>query len=121
MGIRGSAMPMYEYQCKKCGVFEIYQSIKDDALVKCPTCKSKVERLISANVGFVLKGSGFYQNDYKKPEVSKEKPKAQNKSDEPAHSSGSTEMGHSGPSSASGQANTGPDCSKCPGPEACGN
>ena len=58
-------MPTYDYQCKKCGTFELWQSIKDDALTKCPKCGSKVERLISANVGFVLKGSGFYQNDSK--------------------------------------------------------
>jgi putative FmdB family regulatory protein len=58
-------MPTYEYKCEKCGDFEIWQSIKDDALSLCPTCGSKVQRLLSANVGFVLKGSGFYQNDYK--------------------------------------------------------
>jgi putative FmdB family regulatory protein len=58
-------MPNYDYQCAKCGKFEIWQSIKDDALKACPSCGAKVERLISANVGLVLKGSGFYQNDYK--------------------------------------------------------
>ncbi len=58
-------MPTYEYSCDKCGPFEIWQSIKDNALGVCPTCGSKVQRLISANVGFVFKGSGFYQNDYK--------------------------------------------------------
>lgn len=61
-------MPNYEYQCPKCGTFELFQSIKDEALKKCPTCGSKkVERLISGGTGFVLKGSGFYQNDYKNP------------------------------------------------------
>ena len=44
-------------------------SIKDNALSACPTCGSKVQRLISANVGFVFKGSGFYQNEYKNPPV----------------------------------------------------
>jgi putative FmdB family regulatory protein len=58
-------MPTYDYACDKCGRFEIWQSIKDNALSACPTCGSKVERLISANVGFILKGSGFYQNEYK--------------------------------------------------------
>ncbi len=58
-------MPTYEYKCEKCGDFELWQSIKDDALKSCPKCGSKVERLISANVGFVFKGSGFYQTDYK--------------------------------------------------------
>ena len=58
-------MPTYDYRCEKCGTFEVWQSIKDNALAVCPTCGAKVERLISANVGFVLKGSGFYQNEYK--------------------------------------------------------
>lgn len=58
-------MPTYEYQCEKCGHFELWQSIKDNALAACPTCGSRVQRLLSANVGFVLKGSGFYQNEYK--------------------------------------------------------
>ena len=95
-------MPMYEYKCKKCGVFEIYQSIKDNALIKCPACKSKVERLISANVGFVLKGSGFYQNEYKNTAASKEKPKKSEKS-------------------SAASKTPAPDCSKCPGPDACKN
>jgi putative FmdB family regulatory protein len=71
-------MPTYDYSCEKCGTFEIWQSIKDNALAVCPTCGSKVERMVSANVGFVLKGSGFYQNDYKNPAPSKTeaKPKA---------------------------------------------
>src|SRR5258708_3613411 len=60
-------MPTYQYKCEKCGPFEIWQSIKDNALSACPTCGSKVQRLISSNVGFVFKGSGFYQNEYKNP------------------------------------------------------
>ena len=70
-------MPIYEYNCDKCGHFEIWQSIKDDALKACPTCGSGVERLLSANVGFVLKGSGFYQNEYKNSGVSKPEKKVQ--------------------------------------------
>jgi len=58
-------VPTYDYLCDKCGNFEFWQSIKDDALTVCPKCGSKAERQMSANVGFVLKGSGFYQNDYK--------------------------------------------------------
>ncbi|MGH7740013.1 MAG: FmdB family zinc ribbon protein [bacterium] len=58
-------MPYYDYACAGCGKFETWQSIQDSALTACPTCGAKVERLISAGVGFVLKGGGFYQNDYK--------------------------------------------------------
>lgn len=56
-------MPIYEYECGKCGVFEQKQSIKDDALKTCPTCSGEVKRLISRNVGVIYKGSGFYTTD----------------------------------------------------------
>ena len=32
---------------------------------KCPTCGKTARRLISGGAGFVFKGSGFYQTDYK--------------------------------------------------------
>jgi len=56
-------MPIYEYQCPKCGLFEAMQRITESPLRKCPTCKSKVERLVSRS-SFVLKGSGWYATDY---------------------------------------------------------
>src|SRR5215467_6610738 len=56
-------MPIYEYECGKCGVFEQSQRITEPALTKCPTCKRKVRRLIS-NTSFQLKGSGWYVTDY---------------------------------------------------------
>jgi putative FmdB family regulatory protein len=56
-------MPIYEYKCPKCGVFETMQRITEPALKRCPTCKSKVDRMIS-NTSFVLKGSGWYATDY---------------------------------------------------------
>jgi putative FmdB family regulatory protein len=59
------AMPIYEYKCNKCGVFEAMQGIKEAPLKKCPTCKSKVERQISRG-SFILKGSGWYATDYAK-------------------------------------------------------
>lgn len=58
-------MPIYEYECNDCGVFELTQRITEPALKRCPTCKGKVERLIS-NTSFVLKGSGWYATDYAK-------------------------------------------------------
>jgi putative FmdB family regulatory protein len=56
-------MPIYEYLCKKCGEFEVTQRITESALRKCPTCKGKVERILSRS-SFVLKGSGWYATDY---------------------------------------------------------
>jgi putative FmdB family regulatory protein len=58
-------MPIYEYKCNKCGVFEAMQGIKEPPLRKCPTCKSKVERQMSRG-SFILKGSGWYATDYAK-------------------------------------------------------
>ena len=56
-------MPIYEYRCGKCGEFEVMQRITDKTLTKCPTCKAKVNKLIS-NTSFQLKGSGWYVTDY---------------------------------------------------------
>ncbi len=56
-------MPIYEYQCEKCGTFEATQRITDKPLAKCPTCKAKVKKLIS-NTSFQLKGTGWYVTDY---------------------------------------------------------
>jgi putative FmdB family regulatory protein len=56
-------MPTYEYKCKKCGVFETTQRITEAPLKKCPTCRGKVERLVSHS-SFILKGSGWYATDY---------------------------------------------------------
>jgi putative FmdB family regulatory protein len=63
-------MPTYGYKCKACGEFDLQQSMKDDTLTICPKCGGKdITKVISVSAGFVLKGGGFYQNDYKnKPE-----------------------------------------------------
>lgn len=66
-------MPIYEYECRKCGVFEATQKIRDKPLGHCPTCRAKVKRLIS-NTSFQLKGSGWYLTDYsRKGTAQKEK------------------------------------------------
>src|SRR5207247_11323154 len=56
-------MPIYEYQCQKCGTFEVTQRITEKPLGKCPNCKGKVKKLIS-NTSFQLKGTGWYVTDY---------------------------------------------------------
>jgi putative FmdB family regulatory protein len=58
-------MPTYDYQCPKCGTFEVYQSIKDKTLTACPTCKSKkLTKLLSTGGGVIFSGSGFWETDY---------------------------------------------------------
>jgi len=57
-------MPIYEYECNQCKeVFEIFHKIDEDCKVACPKCLGPARKLISAT-NFVLKGSGFYVNDY---------------------------------------------------------
>lgn len=56
-------MPIYEYECRKCGVFDYEQSIADRPLARCPKCRSKVTKLISASA-FHLKGGGWYADGY---------------------------------------------------------
>ncbi len=56
-------MPIYEYKCSKCGVFEATQRITEDPLEECPTCRGAVRKLISST-SFQLKGTGWYVTDY---------------------------------------------------------
>ena len=63
-------MPIYEYECDKCGVtFEAMQGISAKPLKTCNGLgcddkdNGKVRRIVSAS-GFILKGSGWYASDY---------------------------------------------------------
>jgi len=63
-------MPTYQYECDACKhAFEILQTMLDKKLKKCPQCGEKtLYRLIGAGSGFIFKGSGFYETDYKRKE-----------------------------------------------------
>jgi putative FmdB family regulatory protein len=59
-------MPLYEYECKKCGHrFEKIQKFSDKMVKKCPECGGPVEQMISAPA-VQFKGSGWYVTDYAK-------------------------------------------------------
>jgi len=59
-------MPTYDYKCRRCGHrFEVFQSMTDDPVKKCPKCGGEVERLIGAGAGLIFKGNGFYITDYR--------------------------------------------------------
>ena len=59
-------MPLYEYECKKCGHrFEKIQKFSDRMVKKCPECGGQVEQMISAPA-VQFKGSGWYVTDYAK-------------------------------------------------------
>lgn len=57
-------MPIYEYECRKCGAHvEALQKISDKPLKKCQKCGGKLEKKWS-QTGFQFKGSGWYVTDY---------------------------------------------------------
>lgn len=59
-------MPLYEYECKKCGErTEVLQRAKDKPLAKCPKCGGAVVKLISSPA-IQFKGNGWYVTDYPK-------------------------------------------------------
>ena len=60
-------VPIYEYQCESClHQLEKLQKMSEEALVDCPVCGQPVlKRLVSA-AAFRLKGSGWYETDFKK-------------------------------------------------------
>jgi len=59
-------MPIYEYQCQDCGhQFEILQRMADDPLTDCPQCEHPALTKLVSRVGFQLKGTGWYETDFK--------------------------------------------------------
>ena len=60
-------MPIYGYVCKNCEhMLDVLQKISDDPLVDCPECgEPQLKRQLSAP-RFRLKGSGWYETDFKK-------------------------------------------------------
>ena len=56
-------MPLYEYECPKCGTFEVIRKFADAPLESCPTCARPVEKLVSAPA-IQFKGTGWYITDY---------------------------------------------------------
>jgi putative FmdB family regulatory protein len=65
-------MPFYEYECQACKFYtEVMQKITDAPLTRCPSCgKRRLKKLVSVPV-FRLKGSGWYETDFKSEKESK--------------------------------------------------
>jgi putative FmdB family regulatory protein len=92
-------MPFYEYECPHCGYHdEVLQKISDKPLTKCPTCGKKgLKKLMSAPL-FRLKGSGWYETDFKSDKenkrnlhgADKEEAKSESKSDTKAETKSET-------------------------------
>ena len=83
-------MPFYEYECQACKYYaEVMQKISDTPLTRCPSCgKRALKKLLSVPV-FRLKGSGWYETDFKSDKenrrnlhgAEKEEAKAESKTD----------------------------------------
>lgn len=85
-------MPIYEYKCTACQHrLEKLQKMSDDPLKQCPECREPaLSKLVSAS-SFKLKGTGWYETDFKnnkksdpsssaKPAKTDAKPEAKNTS-----------------------------------------
>ena len=59
-------MPIYEYRCDQCGhQFEVLQKISDAPVKNCPKCNSNNPRRLVSAAAFKLKGTGWYETDFK--------------------------------------------------------
>jgi putative FmdB family regulatory protein len=59
-------MPIYAYKCASCGhAKDVLQKVSDPVLSECPACgKATFQKQLTA-AGFQLKGSGWYETDFK--------------------------------------------------------
>ena len=78
-------MPLYEYECKKCGHrFEKIQNFSAEPELECPKCHGVLERPLTAP-RLHFKGAGWYVNDYaaksSESETGSEPPKSESKGD----------------------------------------
>ena len=86
-------MPIYEYKCEHCShQLEILQKISDEPVKTCPECgKDTLRKMVSA-AAFKLKGTGWYETDFKdkKPKSETKTSTATDKSDATAKADSSS-------------------------------
>ena len=81
-------MPIYEYACQICEYeFEAIQSFRDDPLTECPACNTIGLRKKLTAAAFHLKGTGWYETDFKGKDQKQEK-KSESGNEEKAPSNG---------------------------------
>lgn len=108
-------MPIYEYECPKCGRFEVLQKVSEKAVKSKPDCDDPkcpcaAERVISSS-SFHLKGAGWYKTDYPGAGSSKGKSGAGDKGkSSPDASSEPKDAGSKGSGSESAGKPCGPKC-----------
>ena len=104
-------MPIYEYRCENGHLFEVIQSMSEEALTECTECGAPVRKVLHSPA-IHFKGSGFHNTDYgtrkgNKAKVAAESSKKESgSSDSGSSSSGSSDSGSSS-SSSSGSGDSG--------------
>lgn len=79
-------MPIYAYKCASCGFAkDVLQKISDTPLTDCPQCGAQAFSKQVTAAGFQLKGSGWYQTDFRGG--SSGKPADKSAEDKPAEKS----------------------------------
>lgn len=59
-------MPIYAYKCESCGhAKDVLQKVSDPVLSDCPACGKPAFKKQLTAAGFQLKGSGWYETDFK--------------------------------------------------------
>src|SRR5579863_8894169 len=103
-------MPIYEYECSHCRYYlEVIQKLSDARLKKCPSCgKNALKKLISAPV-FRLKGSGWYETDFKGDSEQKRNLAGGDKEEVSANAKDATEVKDGKEAKATAAADTGGD------------
>jgi len=98
-------MPIYEYQCTSCdSSFELMQKISDGPPKKCPLCDHKEVRKLISKVGFQLKGTGWYETDFKDKKNSKKSDKTNTQKSDNSTSENKAKASDSKKSATSGEA-----------------
>jgi putative FmdB family regulatory protein len=94
-------MPIYEYECAKCGKrIEVIQKMSDKPLKKHADCGGTLTKLISA-AGFQFKGTGWYVTDYaRKGSAAETKSETSESKDSPSTKDGSSNGNKEGSSKA---------------------
>lgn len=63
-------MPLYEFQCKYCGIFDVWRSMAESSLpIDCPTCQEPAKRLFSAPM--LLSGTLRLKRENPEPQLVK--------------------------------------------------
>ena len=89
-------MPIYEYKCDQCGHhLEALQKISEEPLIYCPECGDAALRKQVSAAAFRLKGTGWYETDFKGDGKEKKKESGQDKSAGSAEQKSGKETGTS--------------------------